>query len=116
MSEYDSIKFCPFCEKKQVFTMSGSGSKGFCMECGNSQDFTKKDFIPSKSKIYKGLVYDSPKGIMVEYRIVRTNGQILHAVYDTDGFFADSGGLTETEQKMITRRYFPFSLLSEKKR
>ena len=65
---------------------------------------TKKPFTPSKSKIYKMIEQPYDEGRTIQFKVVRTNGDILYPIWDTFGLFLDEAGLTETEKKMIVRR------------
>lgn len=33
MTEYDSVMWCPKCQTRQVFNVSGSGREAICMNC-----------------------------------------------------------------------------------
>ena len=35
MTEHDELRYCPYCEKKTMMTISPSGKTTFCQECGN---------------------------------------------------------------------------------
>jgi len=53
MSERDELRFCPFCFKVTMQTLSGSGRKGICHDCTNDifhdyQDYLEQNLLTSE--------------------------------------------------------------------
>lgn len=57
------------------------------------------------STITQSICYDSQKGVSIEYTIIRSDGTLLHALYDKHiDYIASSGELTDDEISTIRKK------------